>query len=427
MADATLTSARHTSPNAVHHRFFRLVLAGQIVVFALMVLGTLLASNPASAQNVLKDFLNENQIQIDPNQGQIKIVPNNNLCLHPFIKVNGQCVCPVGQKKVGNTCKPIVIQILCQAPFVPNANGNKCVCPIGQKKVGNTCKPIIIQILCKAPFVLNANGNKCVCPFGAKKVGNTCQQIQIQILCKAPFVPNFNGNKCVCPAGLDKVGNKCLPQVYNPQCDWPFVYKSSSNTCVCARGYRLNNSGNRCIKKKPAPTVAKAVVTEIQYCLGKLGYDAGPADGAPGRRTRNAWSNFRRDEGLQGRPNTLADDVTQDRLFQACARVEEAPESEEESDTPATDGTNSGTNFDPETGYPQIQCASKAVAILLQGLVGQDEEIGICGEVCVPIPDGMTPEQVEGTSASVNWCRNCTKVGEDGLLCSAAPEEDAAN
>ena len=424
---------------------------GQIVIFALMVMGTLLASNPANAQLTLDGVLQDQQIQIDPNKG-IKIVPDPNLCLHPKVKKNGVCVCPSNMQPFGTGCK--LKLVLCAAPFVhdgqggckcPNGtfkNGNKCTpliigcvapqfpdgqggckCPAGLKKQGGSCVPIVNPAVCQAPFVPNNAGTKCVCPFGTVKLGGTC--VNLPKTCPSPMT-NQNG-VCVCPSGYDKVGNKCLPQINNPQCNWPFVYKSSTNSCVCARGYRLNNSGNKCIKKAAAPTVSKAVVAEIQYCLARLGYEPGPADGAPGRRTREAWSNFRRDEGLQARPNNLADAVTQDRLFQACARVENAPEPEEEPETPATDGTNSGTNFDPETGYPPIQCASKAVSILLQGLVGQDEEIGICGEVCVPIPDGMTPEQVEATSESVNWCRNCTKIGEDGLLCSAKPEETEEN
>jgi len=407
----------------------------QIFSIMLIVFSVGIQTSETRADNVLKNLVDN--LQINPNNGNIIINPNPVLCPAPFIKVNNQCVCPPGKKKVGNTCVPINIQILCQAPFVPDGNGN-CVCPIGKKKVGNTCVPINIQILCQAPFVPNNNNTACVCPIGKKKVGNTCVPINIQILCQAPFVPNNNNTacvcpagkvkiantcvgipaqcpapfvkkngQCVCPAGLEKVGNKCLPPLADPQCQWPFVYSNSKNTCVCARGYRLNNAGNRCIKKKAAPTLPRSLVAEIQACLGRLGYEAGPADGAIGRKTRNAWSSFRRDEGLQARPNTLSDDVTQDRLFQACARLNEpAPEPEEETSTPPQ---TSITNFDPKTGYPPIQCASKAVAILLQGLLDEDDKIGICGEVCVPIPDGMTPQQVEGTSASVNWCRHCTK------------------
>ena len=480
------------SADAIHHNFFRWILAGKIAIFLLMVVTIIVGTLPAKAQG-LDIIIQKPQQQIEPAQ-DLQVVPNV-VCFPPFIKKNNKCVCPLGQQKVGNTCKPfqiqilcqapfvpnnagtkcvcplgqkkvgntcepIVLQILCQAPFVPNNAGTKCVCPLGQKKVGNTCEPIVLQILCQAPFVPNNAGTKCVCPFGTKKVGNTCEQIQIQILCQAPFVPNNKGTKCVCPfgtvkagnncisigdvipcpspfikqngqcvcpQGLEKVGNKCLPPLdEGAECEWPFVYRASTDSCVCARGYRLSNSGNQCIKIPPQPTVTKDTVREIQHCLNRLGYDAGPVDGAPGGRTLEAWRQFRRDEGLQARPQTLADDVTQDRLFQSCARLDQTPEPEPEEDASADpQGDGSITNFDPETGYPPMQCASEAVAILLQGLMGEENEIGICGEVCVPIPDGMTPAQVEGTSASVNWCRHCTTIGENGLLCSGEPADNA--
>ncbi len=496
-----------TAPE-IHHNFFRLILAGKMLLFALMVVATFVATLPANSQVVIENLVKDQQIQINPDLG-IQIKPNV-VCFPPFIKKNNQCVCPVGQQKVGNTCKPFVINpgVLCVAPFKPNAAGTKCVCPLGMKKVGNTCKPFVINpgivcvapfkpnaagtkcvcplgmkkvgntckpfvinpgIVCVAPFVPNNAGTKCVCPQGFKKVGNTCKPKQNQILCQVPFVPNNAGTKCVCPwgtipigntcinvndaipcpapmfkqngqcvcpAGLDKVGNKCLPPIEDPICDWPFVYKQSTNTCVCAQGYRLNNNGNQCIKKPVQPSISKETIAEIQNCLNRLGYDAGPVDGASGNRTRNAWRQFRRDEGLQGRPQSLSDAVTQDRLFQACARVNNTPTPDPVPDPVPQDNSSADTpengavtNFDPETGYPSIQCASEAVAILLQGLVGNADEIGICGEVCVPIPDGMTPEQVEGTSASVNWCRHCTTIGENGLLCSGEPEGDdeAAN
>ncbi len=439
-------------------------LTGQVfrhLILSILVVAAVFAySSQGQAENLLENLVdqlqkqNQPNLNVNPNNGNIVIDPNAVICLPPFVKVNNQCVCPIGKKKVGNTCVPINIQILCQAPFVPDGNGN-CVCPVGKKKVGNTCVPIVIQILCQAPFVPNNNNTACVCPIGKKKVGNTCVPVTIQILCKAPFVPNNSNtgcvcpagkfklgntcigipnqcpvpfvkknNQCVCPDGLEKVGNKCVQPQVNPQCQWPFVYSSSKNSCVCARGYRLNNSGNKCIRKQTNQSLPRSVVADIQTCLGRLGYEAGPADGAIGRKTRSAWSSFRIDEGLQGRPNRLSDEVTQDRLFQACARLNEAaaqPETEEE---PSPSAQSTGTNFDPDSGYPPIQCASEAVAILLQGLLDQEDRIGICGEVCVPIPDGMTPQQVEGTSSSVNWCRHCTKIGDNGLLCTAEPKAD---
>jgi hypothetical protein len=46
-------------------------------------------------------------------------------------------------------------------------------------------------------------------------------------------------------------------------------------------------------------------VKNIQYALGRLGYDAGPADGSLGPRTRAAISRYQRDNGLaaDGQPS----------------------------------------------------------------------------------------------------------------------------
>jgi osmotically inducible lipoprotein OsmB len=41
-------------------------------------------------------------------------------------------------------------------------------------------------------------------------------------------------------------------------------------------------------------------VKNIQYGLGRLGYDAGPADGSLGPRTRSAISRYQQDNGLPG-------------------------------------------------------------------------------------------------------------------------------
>jgi hypothetical protein len=359
--------------------------------------------------------------------GQTKVgntcKPLQILCLAPFVPKNGQCVCPAGQTKVGNTCKPL--QILCLAPFVPK-NG-QCVCPDGQQKVGNTCKQIVVPIVCNAPFV-PSNG-QCVCPDGKFKVGNTCQTPQVQ--CDAPFVPGSNGT-CTCPSGTQFINGTCLAVNDAPQCNFPFVLNKSQTSCVCASGYGLNASGTQCIRKQTqqVPSVSKQLIAEIQRCLNKIGYDAGPVDGDIGSRTRSAWSAFRDDQGLLIRPNTFSDAVTQDRLFQACAKpvgVAPQPEPEPEPEPQDTGMLSPATNFDPETGYPAIQCVSQNLADLISPALGEDEALGICGIACIPIPDGMTPDQIEATKDNVNWCLNCTKVGESGLICAAPPmaEENA--
>ena len=126
--------------------------------------------------------------------------------------------------------------------------------------------------------------------------------------------------------------------------------------------------------------------------------------------------------------------MTQDRLFQACAKLDAAanipppppplPPTQPDDNQPTDDGSAIGifTNFDPEKGYPPIQCASAELAKLLKDSTGNGDEIGICGEVCVPIPQGMTQTQVEATGVNINWCLNCTMIGTDQMICASDPE-----
>lgn len=409
-----------------------------------------LLPQPATAQANLQDLLQPNQqLQIDPNK--LKVVPKPNViqnpgliaCIAPFVPKNGKCVCPSGQIKVGNTCQKLQIPIACIAPFVPK-NG-KCVCPGGQVKVGNTCQSV--QILCKAPLI--PQNGQCVCPAGEIKVGNSC--VTPQPACNPPFVKG-SGGQCVCPAGLERVGNNCVAVQQRPQCDFPFIYNRPTNSCVCARGFRLSARGDRCVRQQAEPrppALPQGTVIRIQRCLNVLGYNAGPVDGAPGHLTRSAWAAFRVDENLRARPNRLSDAVTQDRLFRACEAAEAAanqppapapepdpspdpapsPDPVDEDSADGEAGAAAGvaslfTNFDPQTGYPELQCASAQLRDALTAELDDPAEIGLCGEVCVPIPAGMTPEQIAATGANVNWCLNCARIGSDGLLCAGA--KDAA-
>ena len=71
-------------------------------------------------------------------------------------------------------------------------------------------------------------------------------------------------------------------------------------------------------RPKPVPAVAEA-----QRRLKLLGYDAGPADGLSGRRTRAALTTFQRDQGLEvnGRLNT----ETQDALTEIASNTSQGP------------------------------------------------------------------------------------------------------
>ena len=354
------------------------------------------------AQNIIKDFLKDNQVIIDPNAGKLVIKP----------------------------------KVACLIPMKPNAAGTKCICPAPNKWVNGKCTAPGPQIACLIPMKPNAAGTKCICPAPNKWINGQCRPPLVQILCKAPFVPSNSGTKCVCPAGLRKSGNTCVPKAVTISCNFPFVYSSRRNSCVCAKGYRLNNAGNKCIRKQAAPVVPRAVIREIQACLANLGYQPGPVDGAIGRKTRNAWAEFRVDEGLTGRPNTFADEVTQDRLFVACANANQNAQSDPEptpqpEPDPQDSANDSGfsTNFDPDKGYPTLQCVSRSLVPVFAGLLSDGEEPKICGEACVPIPSGMTAGQIEQTGASVNWCRNCADLGNGNLVCTGdhVKEDDSQN
>ena len=58
-------------------------------------------------------------------------------------------------------------------------------------------------------------------------------------------------------------------------------YKTSS---------KASNSG--------ATLAASPLVEDVQFALGRVGYDAGPADGIAGPRTANAITAYQRDNGL---------------------------------------------------------------------------------------------------------------------------------
>ena len=406
-----------------------IVIARLFAILALLIMPALLigpGSGPAFAQNnVLKDLLNPNGAQITIDKGKIRVEPRPVLCPQPFVPKNGNCVCPAGTKRSGNRCLPL---LRCPDSFVADSRGN-CVCPQGRIVVNNRC--VKLQLNCTPPFV--KRNNKCVCPVGERRVGNRCEPLSVNIQCNSPFVPNANQTRCVCPADTRRVGNTCEAIVNRPQCVFPFVYSSRKDDCVCTRGYELNRRGTRCLRVESQPSLPRATVREIQRCLNKVGYEAGPADGAAGRKTRAAWNAFRTDNALQGRPQSLSDTVTQNRLFQACAKAANTPApapapAPQPDPAPAPD-TNDGdiaaiTNFDPENGYPPAQCASAELLELMKPVLPEEQLPGLCGQACVPIPQGMTQEQIAATAESVNWCLNCTDLGPLGLLCEGKPQKE---
>ncbi|MCP4079316.1 MAG: hypothetical protein GY743_03640 [Planctomycetaceae bacterium] len=390
------------------------------LVFLIALLSPTLLPITADAQ-VIKDLLN----------------PDNNIIKDSIINPDNPVIInPDHSKK---------LQILCAAPMFPNAAGTKCLCPSGQFLVGDKClfkaKPMPMPLLCALPFVPNSAGTKCVCPTGKIKIGNRCElKLVPRLNCEPPKIPNSAGSLCVCPPGLTYFQNSCIPQRADPNCSYPFVPSSQSNACVCAAGFRLNSAGTDCVRRAARqPSVSPTTVRQIQACLAVLGFRPGPADGVAGRRTYMAFSQFRRSEGLFNRPNDLADPIIQNRLFKSCANasnkqkppvdntIRANPQPLDEDDDvnfdPVPPVDTIITNFDPQTGYPPLQCATAGLLARLKIALGSDLDISICGQSCTPIPPGMTPTQIAATGNNVNWCLTCATVGKE-LLCSTNPPAD---
>jgi hypothetical protein len=71
------------------------------------------------------------------------------------------------------------------------------------------------------------------------------------------------------------------------------------------------------------PRLDPVLVRDIQSGLAALGYDAGPADGVPGPKTRAAVEAFRKDEGLS---RAAIDFALLDRIAQRLSRSQEVAE-----------------------------------------------------------------------------------------------------
>lgn len=102
--------------------------------------------------------------------------------------------------------------------------------------------------------------------------------------------------------------------------------KACGNSCIARHLTCRRGIGCACNAGAPARTgapAANAQVREAQRLLNALGYEAGPADGRTGARTRAAVRRFQRDRGLadDGRigPATLA------ALREAARRRSESP------------------------------------------------------------------------------------------------------
>lgn len=202
---------------------------------------------------------------------------------------------------------------------------------------------------------------------------------------------------------------------------------------LCDPGFRLRNG--RCLPdvdtpppRRNPPRVTPAGpaidVVRVQGCLNKLGFDAGPVDGALGRRTFNAFVAFQGANGLADRPNAVGDEVTLKALFDRCDRPAEAaaPLAPE---PPPVDVAAVG----PATPIPDgDRCVDPDLYDLLKEAYGERPGIRPCASACLPRPAFLSPAQLTDLAAkeNVSWCEACIQLGAYLPLASVLEIEKAA-
>ncbi|MEM7425735.1 MAG: peptidoglycan-binding protein [Pseudomonadota bacterium] len=284
---------------------------------------------------------------------------------------------------------------------------------VGAQTRAAETKPLQLAqlIFCVPPKVWSKKRQRCVNPFVRKRVR-----------CKAPRVWSSRQRRCV------------FPVVADPRCGPREVWSKETEVCVCRDGYEARDGA--CVRL--AGDASQPDYAEVQRCLNQLGYNAGRVDGQPGQRTRRAMRSFRADVGLNNRPSRLNDPVTLERLFKECD--EEKPGSEQASEAPAAEDAEPKTaatqdepapepkpdpqpqqSADPGAGqgaYPDLLCVSKGLRKALSRVAGG--KLAVCGEACVPIPQGMSEKQLKQSEQeyAVKWCRNCIRIGNTGIVCS---------
>lgn len=131
-------------------------------------------------------------------------------CTPPMIPgaVAGQCICPQGSRRVGNTCEGPPLPT-CRPPMIPGPVAGQCICPTGTGQIGKEC---VRPIECRSPLIPNATGTDCVCRPGLVQKGRTCVE---PVVCKAPAKLNRRG-ACECPTDMVARGNSCIERERKP-------------------------------------------------------------------------------------------------------------------------------------------------------------------------------------------------------------------
>ena len=323
-----------------------------------------------------------------PRQPQVR-------CIAPRVMRNGRCVlqvrrlCPPPKVWRNGHCRNPAVR-LCPPPKVWR-NG-RCrnpvvrVCPPPKVWRNGRCR-LPVQIICIPPRVRIAG--RCLLP---------------RPVCPPPLVRSPLSGRCIVPVIVDPI-----PQA---DCRAPFIYSERAGGCIR-------------IRPRPEP---RDNIAWIQSCLNTLGFNAGAEDGIAGRRTRSGWDEFRRANGLPPGFVPYTDPQTLAALYEQCrpSQGSEPPQAvlprrENPPRQPAAD--------EDDFIYPQAMCATGPLYRTLTRQFGENINLEKCGTSCVPIPEGMSPAEArrQQTRNGINWCTECIRLGDEGLLCPLPPGAPPAN
>ncbi len=356
------------------------------------------------------------------------------VCRAPRVLINGRCklpvirpaVCRAPRVLINGRCKlPVIRPAVCRAPRVI-INGRcklpvirPAVCRAPRVLINGRCKlPVIRPAVCRAPKVL-INGRcklpvirPAVCQLPNVLIGGVCRRPNIDA-CERGRV--WRNGRCVRPNPVCRSPRVRSP--YTGRCYLPFDIVPIPEAQCRAPWYYSARAGG-CVKPRPRQR-PKENILWIQSCLNQLGYRAGTEDGLAGRKTRNAWDSFRRGIGDRGfaeftDPRTLA------QLYRQCAPGQDpAPSPPAEDDLPPIRGELLPPLQSDGLSYRPAMCATGSLYTLLNKTYGDAVTLEKCGRSCLPVPDGMALSEVRRleTESGVNWCKSCTKIGDEGILC----------
>ncbi|WP_306027377.1 peptidoglycan-binding protein [Stappia sp. MMSF_3263] len=394
----------------------RVALAWQAIVLPLLLAMAMwmVGQAPAAAQPF--DFGRDRPI----------VIPERPiLCAPPRVMRGGRCVspdrpilCPPPRVMRGGRCEMPIRPAVCLPPRV--MRGGRCVLPA--------------PVICAPPRVMQ--GGRCVMPAPVLCLpprvmrGGRC--VNPPVVCAPPRV--MRGGRCVMPPRPIvcrppdvRRGDRCVRPQRPPSCRLPYIYSARARRCVLPAPIPPSVAPPAVyppVQRSPAP---QDNISWIQACLNAAGYDAGPVDGLTGRRTREAWSDFRSDSDLGEGQAPFTDPETLAKLFDACT-PEEGPATQGADNKPEGGDTSSGGDTgDAEriggdfTPAPAM-CATGKLYTMLSA---EQETLEPCGRSCIPAPEGMSEEDLleQQEKQDITWCSSCVSVGTLGMVCPVPGDE----